>query len=152
MIREISWEEIREIWANYLWPDRTSPIQTHSAMSFLGGHDMRNKSTVPLFLGYFDGTDIVGVNSGHGCVEIGEYGINYRSRGLFVHVQYRGKGIGTELLRATAIRAREQQYKIIWSYPKKSSWHTYNKAGFELASAWHPSETGTNAYAYSKLE
>lgn len=152
MIKEISWEEIYQVWANYLWPDRTSPIQTHSAMCFLGGYEMRNKNTLPLFLGYFDNDILAGVNSGHGCVELGEYGLNYRSRGLYVHVQYRGIGIGTKLLEATKQRAQEQQYKIIWSYPKKTSWHTYNKAGFKLASSWHPSETGVNAYAYCNLE
>lgn len=152
MIKEISWEEIQYVWANYLWPDRTSSIQTHSAMCFLGGHDMKNKDTKATFLGYFVDSQLVGVNSGHGCVETAHIGSNYRSRGLYVHVQYRGKGYGTELLNATGLVAKQQGYTIMWSYPKNSSWHTYNKAGFVLESDWHPSETGINAYASCKLE
>ncbi len=152
MIKEISWEEIYEIWSNYLWPNRTSPIQTHSAMCFMNGHDMRNKNTRATFLGYFINDQLVGVNSGHGCVEFGEYGVNYRSRGLFVHLQHRGKGIGTDLLKATASQARSEGYKMMWSYPKFTSWHTYKRAGFILESAWHPSENGTNAFASCKLE
>ena len=151
MIKEITWEEIQDIWANYLWPNRTSPIQTHSAMCFMGGHDMRNKNTKVNFWGYFIDNNIVGVNSGHGCVEFGEFGINYRSRGLFVHPQYRGQGIGTLLLEAAIAEAKAHGFRFVWSYPKNSSWHTYNKAGFVLDSNWHPSETGTNAYASCKL-
>ena len=152
MIKEITWEEIFPIWSQKLWPVRTSPIQTHSAMRFMGDYDMENKETKATFLGYFLDNKLVGVNSGHGCKEIPVYGLNYRSRGLFVLPDYRKKGIGTALLEATKSQAREEGYKTVWSYPKISSWDTYNRAGFSLATSWHLSETGMNAYAYCILE
>ena len=151
MIQQITWQEIQEVWSTYLWPDRSSPIQTHSAMCFLGDHNMYNKTTRVTFLGYYIDGKLCGVNSGHGCAEVPVYGNNYRSRGLFVHEKYRGRGIGTALLLATIEQARTENYKSVWSYPKNTSWDTYNRAGFTLASAWHDSETGTNAYAYCIL-
>jgi GNAT superfamily N-acetyltransferase len=152
MIKEITWEETFSIWSQKLWPVRTSPIQTHSAMRFMGQYDMENKNTKVTFLGYFVNGELVGVNSGHGCKSIAVYGKNYRSRGLYVSPEFRKQGIGTALLKATTIQARYEGHEMIWSYPKIDSWDTYNKAGFSLATNWHLSETGMNAYAYCILE
>lgn len=121
-------------------------------MCFLGGHDMYNKTTKPTFFGYFVDEILAGVNSGHACAEIKTYGKNYRSRGLYVFEKYRNMGIGTALLLATSEQARKERMKTIWSYPKNTSWNTYSKAGYSLASDWEISETGTNAYAYSILD
>lgn len=121
-------------------------------MRFLEGHDMYNKTTPATFFGYFVDGKLAGVNSGHRCAEVPVYGLNYRSRGLYVHEKYRGQGIGTALLKATAKQGRQEGCKTVWSYPKNTSWDTYNRAGFTLAGAWHDSETGTNAYAYCILE
>jgi hypothetical protein len=67
MIKEISWQEILPIWQNKLWPGRTSPVETNSAMKILTGHDMYNMYTTATFFGYIVDNQIVGVNSGHGC-------------------------------------------------------------------------------------
>jgi GNAT superfamily N-acetyltransferase len=143
MIKRITWEEILEIWQKELWPERSSPIESNSAMKFLSDYDMRNMITRPSFFGYHIDKKIVGVNSGHKCSDN-----SYRSRGLWVHLDYRKKGIGRLLLQETINQGIKEQCTMIWSYPRKSSWPTYSSVGFELASAWQISETSeSNAYA-----
>ena len=75
----------------------------------------------------------------------------YRSRGLYVLDKFRGKGIGTHLLKATTEQAKIEHCNMCWSYPRKSSWKSYLNAGFELASEWEISET-SDANAYCKID
>jgi GNAT superfamily N-acetyltransferase len=142
MIRKITFEQIYPIWQLHLWPTRQSKIERTSAMKFFGGYDIENMSFDPTFFGYFFNNQLVGVNSGHSCVDG-----SYRSRGLFVFPEFRKHGIGVQLLRAAITQAHAEYAYCIWSYPKKSSWTTYEKAGFTLASNWEQSELDINAYA-----
>jgi len=140
-IIHLTFEEVLPIWANDLWPNRQSKIESNSAMCFKGGYDMQNMFTTPTFFAAVIGGKIVGVNSGHMCTNS-----SYRSRGLFVYPEFRGYGIGVDLLKATINQGILEDAKMIWSYPKKSSWSTYSKAGFTLASDWEQSELDINAY------
>jgi GNAT superfamily N-acetyltransferase len=143
MLTELNWGEIQYVWNSYLWPNRSSAIEPVSAMCFLNGYDMANMVSTPTFYGYIIDDTIVGVNSGHSCPNQN----NYRSRGLWVYPNHRGQGIGQKLLTATIEQGQREGYTEIWSYPRRSSWHTYRAVGFELASAWEVSETSeANAY------
>ena len=143
MLIELDWKKTHAIWSNYLWPNRSSPIEPVSAMCYLNGYDMANMQSTPTFYGYIIDDTIAGVNSGHSCPNQN----NYRSRGLWVDPNYRGKGIGQQLLTATMAQGHREGYIEIWSYPRRSSWPTYRAVGFELASAWEVSETSeANAY------
>lgn len=147
MIKPISFEEILPIWKNYLWPNRISEITANSAMTYLGGYDWYNMSTVPTFFGYYVDGKLVGVNSGHKTLTN-----SYRARGLYVSPEMRGKGIGTLLLIATIHQASNEGCDFCWSYPRYTSWNTYKNAGFELTSDWEKSETSDrNAYCYIKV-
>jgi GNAT superfamily N-acetyltransferase len=75
----------------------------------------------------------------------------YRSRGLWVDPKHRGKGIGKQLLVETINQAKREDARMIWSFPKHTSWKTYNSVGFELTSDWQSSET-SNENAYCILE
>jgi len=110
-------------------------------MQYLGGHDIKNMDYAPTFIAYFLDNQIVGVNSGHKCSDNG-----YRSRGLYVFPEYRGRGIGVELLKETIKLGKTTGCTYVWSYPKNSSWKTYSKAGFNLSTDWEKSENGMNAY------
>jgi GNAT superfamily N-acetyltransferase len=148
MIKSLSWDAIEFIWRTYLWPDRTSKIESNSAMVFTSGYDMYNMNTTPSFFGYFINDELVGVNSGHGCADN-----MYRSRGLWVFPEHRGKGIGQQLLIETINQAKRENADMIWSFPKRTSWKTYNSVGFELASDWQKSETSNeNAYCILKIK
>jgi GNAT superfamily N-acetyltransferase len=146
MIITITFEEIYSIWNTQLWPNRQSAIETHSAMNFLGGYDIKNMISTPTFFAYKLDNKIVGVNSGHLCRDN-----SYRSRGLFVFTEYRKQGIGKILLLATIDKGRDECADYVWSYPKQSSWLTYEAAGFNLASIWEQSELDLNAYCHFKL-
>ncbi len=146
MIEKLTFEEVLPIWTNHLWPDRQSSIDPNSAMCFLGGYDLVNMDTVPTFFAYVIDGEIAGVNSGHMCKDK-----QYRSRGLYVFEKFRGKGIGTILLKATIEQAIVEGAALCWSYPKQTSWKSYLAAGFELASDWEDSET-SDANAYCKID
>jgi GNAT superfamily N-acetyltransferase len=144
-IEKISFHQILPIWNTHLWPDRISEITPTSAMSFMGGYDLQNM-TSPTFFAYMIDGEIAGVNSGHMCKDN-----DYRSRGLYVFEKFRGRGIGTILLKETIEQARKEEASLCWSYPKDTSWNTYAKAGFTLVSDWEVAENGTNAYCMIKL-
>lgn len=138
MIQTITWRHISLIWITELWANRTSPIEKVSHM-MLEGPDMDNSKFEPTFFGYYDGANLVGVNSGHMCCDG-----NYRSRGLYVNPQYRGQGIGRQLLQATIDQGKREKAKLVWSYPRQTSWPTYKSVGFDLVSDWQPTETSEN--------
>ena len=115
-------------------------------MSFLGGYDLMNMDAEPTFFAYFIDGEIAGVNSGHMCKDQ-----DYRSRGLYVFDQYRGRGIATELLKATIEQGRIENAKLCWSYPRKSSWKSYANAGFKLVSEWERAET-SEANAFCRID
>lgn len=141
MMTEITFENILPVWEKYLWPNRTSTIETASAMLYLKGYNMRNFCYTPKYLGYFINDDLAGVNSGHMCADG-----SYRSRGLYVFSNYRKQGIGVQLLLKTIDQGKLENAKFVWSLPRLESWNTYQKAGFNLTTNWHKTETGTNAY------
>lgn len=146
MIKNISYEQIYEIWSYYLWADRVSPIEPISAMVYQSGYDLKNFEYSPSFFAYYINNKIVGVNSGHRCFDN-----SYRSRGLFVFPEYRRQGIGIHLLQATIEQGIKEQCKFVWSYPRFTSWSTYERAGFTLTSEWSTSETGINAFCKRDL-
>lgn len=142
MITKISWEEICQIWSTELWPTRQSPIEPNSAMVYLGGYLDYNKQTTPTFFGYKINKNIIAVNSGHMCADN-----MYRSRGLWVHPNYRNQSFGQILLTATINQAIIENATMVWSYPRKTSVKTYEAVGFIITSPWEKSETSDhNAY------
>lgn len=147
-IIEISFDNILPIWADKLWPGRLSPIETHSAMLHLyTEYDMGNFLLPVWYHGYYVNTNLIGVNSGHLCVDG-----SVRSRGLWVCPKYRGNGYGKQLLKSTIDAARVHDAGSVWSYPRKSSWNTYMSVGFILTSDWRQSETSeANAYCHFNL-
>jgi GNAT superfamily N-acetyltransferase len=145
-LEKISFHQILPIWNNYLWPERVSEITPTSAMCYLGGYDLVNMDATPTFFAYMIDGEIAGVNSGHMC-----NGKHYRSRGLYVFDKYRGNGLGTILLKATIEQAIVENASMCWSYPKDTSWKSYSRAGYRLASDFEISENGTNAYCTIEL-
>jgi GNAT superfamily N-acetyltransferase len=140
LIKTIDFEVISKVWANDLWPNRKD-IETHSAMNFLQGYDIKNMTSKATFLGvYFDDT-LAGVNSGHMC-----HDRSYRSRGLFVYEKYRNMGIGKMLLQRTINQGFSEGAEFVWSFPRQPSWRTYSSVGFTLVTDFQKSDFSYNAF------
>ena len=69
-IEQIYWSQIQPIWRYQLWPNRESPIETHSAMTWPFDNDqepyeMSVFDYKPFFIGAVLDNKLIGVNSGH---------------------------------------------------------------------------------------
>lgn len=137
-IRHIEFSTILLVWAEYLWPNRTSPIEPHSAIEYNTMPYIYNseyKYNDPIFFGMYNNNELIGVNSGH------QTGESFRSRGLYVFEKYRGYGYGSKILLETVNFAKDRGYIFAWSIPRQTSLNSYTSAGFIQTSDWFPTET-----------
>jgi len=87
------------------------------------------------------------VNSAHGTTPW-----QVRSRGLWVHPDYRGQGLAQGLFDAQRDWAVTQGAEMIWSIPRVSSLPSYLKAGFQPVGEPFGTETSEqNVYAIQRL-
>ena len=141
LTRKISFDTILPIWKNELWPDRTSAIETHSAMTwpFEGAPDpidMNIFDYKPTFWGVYIDDKLVGVNSGHRTDHT-----QYRSRGIWVDPDYRGRVIAQMLFSMTEHQALVEGCLLLWSIPRKTALSSYTKFGFETVGGYIETET-----------
>jgi len=151
--RSISFEQISSIWQEELWPNRKSPIETHSAMTWpFDGNpieiDMDIFNYKPAFFGVFNDQSLVGVNSGHRTKDN-----VYRSRGIWVDPKYRKKGIAQMLFLMTESQALREDCNLIWSIPRKSALKSYTSFGFETVGDFFDEgmEFGPNIYVKKEI-
>ncbi len=144
-IKRISFDEILPIWEKFLWPNRNSPIETHSAILFNTYPYQYNTAMFDIeaqFFGAYINNELAGVNSGH---LIGDN--TYRSRGLYVFDEFRGQSIGRALLSATIDYSVAKNADFCWSIPRSSAIKTYLNAGFKITGDWFNTETSdSNVY------
>ena len=149
MIKEISFHEIKIIWEQGLWPN--IEIKPVSSMTYTKQNDMQVYNldySKPVYYAYYEQDKIIGVNSGH-LVNNTEY----RSRGVWVNPEVRGKKIGKTLLMHTIEQGKKENCKIIWSFPRKNSLWLYESVGFKKSSDWIDEGVlfGPNCYVYIDL-
>jgi GNAT superfamily N-acetyltransferase len=128
---QITFEEILPIWTTKLWPSRESKIETHSAMTWPPTHveqpySMEVFSFPAAFFGIYDQDKLIAVNSGHLTTAT-----EYRSRGLWVDPDYRGKKLAQQILLATILQAKKDGAKMIWSIPRLTALPAYERVGFK---------------------
>lgn len=122
-IEDISYEQILPIWREHLWPERRSDIEPVSCMVFGGGIDPDYLKAEPTFWAYYANDQIVAVNSGHPTDN------GYRSRGLWVHPDYRRQGIGSHMVALTMLRAILTNKDYVWSFPRLEALSAYKATG-----------------------
>jgi len=147
IVKQIDWKIIEDVWTTKLWKGRVSPIKPTNGLLYKGGYDRGIEDNKPTFFGVYDGDILVGVNSGH-AAEQTERGNYYRSRGIYVFPDYRGKGIANMLLSATEQQALAENCNYLWSIPRKQSIRAYTYFGFIRTSDYFDEgmEFGPNAY------
>lgn len=138
---KISFDTILPIWQDKLWPNRQSAIEPMSAMTwpFEGAPDPIDMSIFdykPTFWGVYIDDKLVGVNSGHRTNHT-----QYRSRGIWVDPDYRGKGIAQQLFTLTEHQALVEGCLLVWSIPRKTALSSYTKFGFETVGGYIETET-----------
>ena len=149
-IERLNFEKIESIWQTKLWPNRTSAIETHSAMTwpFEGNPDPINMDIFnypATFWGAYLDNKLVGVNSGHKTTDK-----QYRSRGIWVDPEYRKRGVAQMLFLMTAHQAKVEGCEMIWSIPRKTALPAYTKFGFQTVGDYIVTET-SDANIYVKL-
>ena len=149
-IERLNFEKIKSIWQTKLWPNRTSAIETHSAMTwpFEGNPDPINMDIFnypATFWGAYLDNKLVGVNSGHKTTDK-----QYRSRGVWVDPEYRKGGVAQMLFLMTAHQAKVEGCEMLWSIPRKTALPAYTKFGFETVGDYIVTET-SEANIYVKL-
>lgn len=148
-IRKVDFQTVLPIWRNELWPDRKSPIESHSAMTWPYGdadtqYCMKVFDYPATFWAAYHDDEIVGVNSGHRTAHN-----EYRSRGIWVHPDYRRKGISRMLFLDLEEQAIMEGCHVIWSIPRITGLPAYEAAGFQAIGDFFKTETSEgNVYAY----
>lgn len=127
-IEEITFEEILPFWKK-LWT-HIENIKPITPVYYRGGIDHRLEKNEVRFLAVKT-NKIIGVSS-----IAKTNGLMGRVRGIWVDESFRGKGVGTMLIKEV-----EMDYTYLWSMPRKSSIGFYIKNGFERTTEWfdeHP--------------
>lgn len=144
-IESSSFEEILPFWHDHLWPQRKSPIEPCSAIHPDGHISMDIMKAHPVFFKAVKEDQICGVVSGFATSS--EY---YRSRGLWVHPDFRNQGMGCALIEYVAKVAANGGYKQIWSMPRHTTLQFYLKNGFRAYNQTKAYEFGPH-YFVKKL-
>ena len=149
VIQEISFQGILPYWS-ILWPEKKSPIQLMSSMKYKGGYDIKiyNKYS-PVFIAmYNESNKIIGVNSGHRTSRQ-----LYRSRGLWIDDNYRGRRLSVHLLKEIENHAVKENCRYIWSIPRKEALRAYESNGYIQTSDFfnNKMEFGPNCYVIKEL-
>lgn len=143
-IRRLTWEEVQPIWNLRLWFGRDSEPVT--SMMYLGGYDMAYKEQTPVFLGVKPAENVIAVNS-----YVRTEGTQYRSRGLWVDPDFRGKGLAKKLLTHMLQCIRDEGGTMVWTMPREEALSAYESAGFVRTTDWFDQEWGRNCYAMTSL-
>ncbi len=146
MLKIIDFNTIQPIWQNELWTGRTSLIEPVSVINETGTIDMNILTNIPTFYGYYVHDWLVGVNS---CFRTSTGAM--RSRGLWVHTEFRGKGIGTKLILDMIPSAKENQITKIWTMARHSSVDFYLRMGFEKYGETNQYEFGPHSLCHLQI-
>lgn len=136
-----NFDTVEQVWREWLWPDRVSAIETHSAMTwpYNGNtleYDMDIFKYPASFFAVWDNERLIGVNSGHKTTQN-----LYRSRGLWVDPVYRKQGIAQMLFSATEAAAKLEGCAAVWSIPRKTALNAYQRYGFQTQGDFFETET-----------
>lgn len=140
-IQPVTFDVVEPIWREHLWPTRTSAIESHSAMTwpFEGDpdeYDITVFDNPATFVGVYDGSRLVGVNSGHRTSDI-----HYRCRGIWIHPGFRGRRLAQQLYAELERVALNEGCTMMWCIPRKTSLNMHMHFGFTPVGDFIETET-----------
>jgi GNAT superfamily N-acetyltransferase len=156
-VEEISFEEIEKIWKRELWPDKKNGIAKANEWTWLwykknlGKDKQMVKDVEPTFIGLRSGKELVAVNS---CYQSNKEGmfVYWRSRGLWVHPDFRRQKYSSVILTWCLEYAKKQGGTYMWTCPRQSALPAYKSVGFIKTSEWfEDGQYGPNCIAYKYL-
>jgi len=147
-LRVVGFEEVFPVWSERLWPNRASPIRPVSPIQVNLQYDASILQYPPFFFGLYRHQKLIGTISGYQTNET-----LFRSRGLYLDPLVRGNNLSQILFTAVTERALMLGLSEIWTLPRKSSWHAYERFGFYRESDWFSEgmEYGPNCLAKYSL-
>ena len=140
-VEEINFKEIKEVWEKELWPNKKNGVAKanewtwHWLQKELGKDKQMAKDAEPTFVGIRSNKELVAVNS---CYHSNSKGIfNYwRSRGLWVHPNFRGQKYSSTILTWCLEHAKLKGGHWMWTVPRQSAMPAYKSVGFTQESDW----------------
>ena len=140
-VEEISFEEIKEIWERELWPNKKNGVAKANEWTWywlqteLGKDKQMAKDAEPTFAGIRSNKKIVAVNS---CYYSNSKGVfdYWRSRGLWVHPDFRRQKYSTVILTWCLEHAKLKGGHWMWTVPRQSAMPAYQNVGFIQQSDW----------------
>lgn len=142
----MTFDDVEGIWSNLLWGYKAEP----SSCMVYGTRDKYDATIFdnPIqYFGVFDGDTLLGVNSAFQTAP--DF---YRSRGLWVYPEFRGKGVASILLNEVVRQARALNIPYVWSFPRKTAIGAYLKVGFSQTSDWMYEPDGDRFNCYVLLK
>ncbi len=123
---ETSFENVLKIWSQHLWPKRLSVIESISYINIDGCIDdsIKNYINSAKFFCIIYNNKTIGVLSHHQTAEN-----TVRLRGLWVSPEFRGKGVGSELIMKSILSASKNATEI-WLMSRIVNTVYYKKFGF----------------------
>ncbi|MGB4400650.1 MAG: GNAT family N-acetyltransferase [Daejeonella sp.] len=85
-------------------------------------------------VGYFLDTELMSIATFHRQPREGFPGAGYQLRGMVTHPDYRGRGIGNQLLNFSIVYLKGQGTNYIWCNARKKACKFYQDIGFEIIS------------------
>jgi ribosomal protein S18 acetylase RimI-like enzyme len=85
-------------------------------------------------LGYFEDDQLICIASFHPQHYKGYQGLGYQLRGMATLEEYRGKGIGNQLVNFAIVYLRGQKANYVWCNARINALRFYQNIGFEVIS------------------
>ncbi len=128
-IEECTFDQILPYWRDNLWPERISPIEPFSLINEDGKIDLKLQNSRVFFWKavQLNSNDIIGCNSACLTSELA-----IRSRGIWIHPNFRRAGIATNLAHALFKTAFDLKCSKVWTMARQQSWPFYQKLGFTV--------------------
>lgn len=151
-IRALGFDDVSPLW-HKAWPDNPAnvkPVNTATFMFTYGinGYDSRIPFGEIHFYGAFVEGLLVGVNSCYKSTPT--YWM--RTRGLYVEPEFRGNGIGGQLIDHGLALASEYKCSYLWGYPRCTSWPLWKSKGFKATGKITTFDYGPHVWAYATVK